>query len=119
MALPLGLMTVIGPAWLGPGAEQSRWVVPLAATVLTIPFYMMSVLSEYFIVKWSMPSLSRQTVRSSMLGANATSYALLLLGTLMGWVRPQPFEKMSMTIFPVTAWLVETVLRLAGAFYGQ
>jgi hypothetical protein len=40
------------------------------------------------------------------------SYALLLLVTLAGWMWPKLFEKISALMFPVTVWLVESVMRL-------
>ena len=117
--LPLVPLTIIGAAWLGPGAEQSPWMVPLAATVLAIPFYLMSVLAEYFVVKRLMPDLPSRALRSWMLGANAASYSFLLVVMLSGWMWPRPFENMAKAIFPVTSWLVESVLRLATAFQSQ
>jgi hypothetical protein len=119
MELPLVPLTVIGAAWLGPGAEQSPWMVPLAAIVLAIPFYLMSVLCEGFVVRRLMPDLPRGTVRSWMLGANAASYSFLLVVTLTGWMWPRPFESMAKAIFPVTSRLVESVLRLAAVFQSQ
>ena len=59
MALPLGVLTVVGAPWLGPGAEKSPWMVPLASAVLTVPFYAMSVACEYLVVRRFMPDLSR------------------------------------------------------------
>jgi len=113
MALPLGVLTVVGAPWLGPGAERSPWMVPVASAALTVPFYVMSVVCEYLVVKRFMPDLSRQTLRSWMLGANAASYMFLLVVTLMGWMWPKTFERMAAVVFPVTAWLVDRVLRLA------
>ena len=89
MALPLGVLTVVGAPWLGPRAEESPWIVPLATVVLTVPFYAMSVVCEYFVVRRFMPDLSRHALRSWMLGANAASYAFLLLVTLTGWMWPK------------------------------
>jgi hypothetical protein len=113
MALPVGSWAVVGAPWLGPGAEKSPWMVPVASVVLTVPFYVMSVVCEYLVVRRFMPSLSRQVLRSWMLGANATSYALLLVVTLVGWMWPKTFERMSAMMFPVTRWLVERVMHLA------
>ena len=113
IALPLGVLTVVGAPWLGPGAEKSPWMVPLASAVLTVPFYAMSVACEYLVVRRFMPDLSRHVLRSWMLGANAASYAFLLVVTLMGWMWPKTFERMSAMVFTVTTWLVERVLRLA------
>ena len=113
MALPLGVMTVVGALWLGPGAEESPGMVPLASAELTVPFYTMSVVCEYLVVRRFMPDFSRQVLRSLVLGANAASYAFLLLVTLAGWMWPKTFDRMSAMVFPVTTWLVERVLHLA------
>jgi len=112
MALPLSLLTIVGAPWLGPGAEESPWIVPLATVVLLVPFYVMSVASEYLVVKRFLPDLSSRTVRSWMIQANAVSYAFLLLVTLAGWMWPRLFEGISALMFPVTMWLVESVMRV-------
>ena len=78
-----------------------------------VPFYAMTVACEYLVVRRFMPDLSRYVLRSWMLGANAASYAFLLVVTLMGWMWPKTFERMSAMVFTVTTWLVERVLRLA------
>jgi hypothetical protein len=47
-----------------------------------------------------------------MIQANAVSYAFLLLVTLAGWMWPRLFEGISALMFPVTMWLVESVMRV-------
>jgi hypothetical protein len=118
MAMPLSLLTIVGAPWLGPGAEQSPWMVPLATIVLLIPFYTMSVACEYVVVRRFLPDLSSRTVRSWMLQANVVSYAFLLLVMLVGWMWPKSFERMSALVFPVTRWLVESVMRLMQLLLG-
>jgi hypothetical protein len=45
------IVTVLGFARPGPGAEDSTWLVPLSVALLTVPFYVMSVASEYVVVR--------------------------------------------------------------------
>jgi hypothetical protein len=112
IALPLSALTIIGAPWLGPGAEQSPWMVPLAMVALLIPFYVMSVACEYVVVRRFLPDMSSRNVRLWMLQANALSYALLLFVILAGWMWPAPFERMATLMFPVVEWLVGTVMRV-------
>src|SRR5262249_39059902 len=81
---PEALLAILTAPWLGPGAGEPRWFVPLAIVALMIPFYVMSVISESLIVRRFVPDLPGRTVWSWMLQANAASYALLLLITLAG-----------------------------------
>ena len=117
--LPLGVLTVVGAAWLGPEAEQSAWMVPVALATLTAPFYAMSVACEYLVVMRFMPDLPRRTIRSWMLGANAVSYAFLSIIMLSRWMWPKAFERLAAIIFPVTMWCVESVFRLAALLQGR
>ncbi len=117
--LPLIVTTVLGAAWLGPGAEESTWMVPLAIAVLTVPFYAMSVVCEYVVVRRLMADLPRRSVRSWMIEANAVSYALLLVVILAGWVWPRTFERISAAMFPISEWLVTLVLRVGVLFQGR
>jgi hypothetical protein len=70
------LSPVLGAAWLDPGSERSWWVVGIAVAVLTFFFYLMSVVSEGFVVARFFRGLPRNKIRSWMLQANAISYGL-------------------------------------------
>ncbi len=70
---------IVGAAWLGPGAEQTAWMVPLAVALLTVPFYAMSVVFEYLVVAQFFRHLPRQVIRRWTVRANAISYAFLVV----------------------------------------
>src|SRR5258708_5219035 len=69
-------VTVQSP-WLMPYGEQSPWIVPVAAAVLSIPMYVMSVLSEYIITRFFFRSVTRRKILRWQLIGNAFSYVFL------------------------------------------
>ena len=48
-----------------------------------------------------------------------SSYALLLVIILAGWVWPRTFERISAAMFPISEWLVTLVFRVGALFQGR
>ena len=111
-------VTVQAP-WLIPYEEDFGWMVPASVMVLTVPFYVLSVVSEYFVVARFFPGLTKSTVRSWALVGNALSYALLL--ALIGgvWIFPTKFEQALRPAAPIIEALAEFVFRVASFVHGK
>lgn len=83
----------IQSSWLMPYEKDLDWMIPIAAIVLAVPLWMMSVVTEYFIVKRMLPELPAALKWQWMWKANAVSYLFLLavifaspvLGPVVGW----------------------------------
>jgi hypothetical protein len=90
------VLTILAPAWLGPLSKY--WMVPLAATILLVPTYILSVWIERFLVYHVLrrpdagaSGLSRPQTGVVVRNANRVSYGLLVLGSsvwlLFGLIR--------------------------------
>lgn len=80
----------LGSAWLSPVREA--WPIDVAAMVLCVPFYFMSVWVEARVARRLLPSATDESVRRWSRQANLLSYSLILLGLLAmtGWsLRPR------------------------------
>ena len=110
---------LVGAAWLGPGAEETSWMVPLAVAVLTVPFYVMSVVTESLIVALFFRQHSHRLVRQWTVQANAISYAFLVALVLMGWLLPRASQPIFEFMLPLNERLVGVVLRLASQDSGS
>jgi hypothetical protein len=106
---------VLRAGWLGPGAESTSWMVPWAVAVLTVPFYVMSVVSEYLVVVRFFADLPRRVIRSWVVRANAISYAFLVVLVLSGWLWPRAAQPMLSVMSPVNEVLVGSVSRFLRA----
>lgn len=78
------VVTVLAPAWLGPDERNLYWMVPLAAIVLLVPTFFLSVWIEAFVVNRmvSVPegdssNLTSSRIRATVRNANLVSYGLL------------------------------------------
>jgi hypothetical protein len=111
--LLLLLSFVLGAPWLGPGAEQIAWLVPLAVVMLTVPFYAMSVVSEGFVVGQFFRHLPYAVIRRWTVRANAISYTILVALVLVGWLTPRVSQPVFDLMYPVNERLAGVVLRLA------
>jgi hypothetical protein len=60
--------------WLIPYENDLPWMVPSAALVLLMPFFVVSVAMEYYVVRRMLPGATRRVVRTGVLVANAWSY---------------------------------------------
>jgi hypothetical protein len=58
---------LIGIAWLGPSDDKAYWLVPLAAAMLLIPSFYVSVWLERFICRQAWPSSDVAAVRRGVL----------------------------------------------------
>jgi len=111
--------SIVGAAWLGPGAEQTSWMVPLAVALLSVPFYVMSVVSEYLVVVQFFRRLPRQVIRRWAIRANAISYAFLVALVLIGWLLPRASQPLFELMRPLNERLGGVVLRLANQASGS
>jgi len=68
---------VLQAPWLNPHNGQMYWMVPTAAVVLTIPFYLISVAIEAMVARWTLPAELRAQTYRWMWRANAASYLFL------------------------------------------
>jgi hypothetical protein len=75
---------LIGMAWLGPAGEDAYWLVPLAAALLLIPSFYVSVWLERFICRKAWPTLEAAVIRRGVYRANLASYAVLFI-LACGW----------------------------------
>ena len=75
---------LIGIAWLGPSGGEAYWLVPLAAALLLIPSFYVSVWLERFICRRAWPSSDVAAVRLGVYRANMASYVVLFI-LACGW----------------------------------
>jgi hypothetical protein len=75
---------VLGMAWIGP-AGDSAWPVALAAALLLVPTFFVSVRIERRFYRRSYPEIDTAAVDHSCWFANICSYALLFLAAC-GWI---------------------------------
>ena len=94
-------VTIQAP-WLIPYESDLHWMVPVAFLVLTIPFYAMSVLSEYVVLRRFVPELPKETTWRWVTRANALSYAFLTAFMLLSLLWPGVFEWVNGLFAPVT-----------------
>ena len=70
---------LIGIAWLGVADKDAYWLVPLAAALLLIPSFYVSVWLERFICVRAWPGSETAIVRRGVYKANLASYGLLFI----------------------------------------
>jgi hypothetical protein len=75
---------LLGIAWLGPGGDEGYWLVPLAAALLLIPSFYVSVWLECFVCLRAWPGSEAVLVRRGVYRANMASYFLLFV-LACGW----------------------------------
>jgi hypothetical protein len=75
---------VVGMAWLGPAEPEDYWLVPLAAALLLVPSFYVSVWLERFVCRRAWPSSDAAAVRLGVYRANLASYAVLFI-LACGW----------------------------------
>jgi hypothetical protein len=90
------ISVVLSAAWLPPfQIEASPWIVPLAALVLLVPFFFVSVWSERLVMERMLPvaatevalegEVSDSRLRRAVRDANLLSYGFLFILTC-GWL---------------------------------
>lgn len=75
---------VIGMAWIGPAGTAGYWLVPLAAGLLLIPSFFVSVWLENKVCRRSWPDVDPTLVRRGVFRANLASYVVLFI-LACGW----------------------------------
>jgi hypothetical protein len=103
------LTPVLGAAWLAPVPNQGSWIVLSAVLTLTIVFYLMSVVTEGFVVVRFFRDVPRKTIRGWMVQANGISYALLLLLIFGALFVPNLSEPAVRFMQPVNETMVDVV----------
>lgn len=83
--VPQAVMTILTAAWIAPSDETGTWAVPLAALVLLVPFFIVSVWWERVIMEHMLPTTNadapqdgevpEKTLRRAVREANLASYA--------------------------------------------
>jgi hypothetical protein len=81
------IVTVLAPAWIAPTDEAGSWAVPLAALVLLVPFFLVSVWLETLVMERMLPvtageilqegQVSKLSLRRAVRDANLLTYAAL------------------------------------------
>jgi len=111
-------VTVQSP-WLIPYEREFWWMIPVSVGVLTIPFYVMSVVSEYVVVRRCVSDLTRTAIWSWVWKANLLSYGFLLLIMAAAQLWPKAFQWLFAPMYPVSEALVIAVFWLASLFHAR
>ena len=94
--------TVLSAPWIAPADDSGSWAVPLAALVLLVPFYFVSVWVEQRVMEHFLPvttaevaqfnEVNENVLRRAVRGANLLSYGFMFLFAtvwlLLGVYRP-------------------------------
>jgi hypothetical protein len=70
---------LFGIAWLGPPYSKLFWMVPLAAALLLVPTFFVSVLIETRVCRASWPDAEEGPLRRAVWRANLVSYGILFV----------------------------------------
>jgi hypothetical protein len=105
-------ITVQAP-WLIPYESDFWWMIPVSIGVLTVPFYAMSVVLEYAVVRRLLPEFPQRALRSWVVKGNIVSYAALLLVLVTASTWSTPFSWMFGTFAPISEWIIAIVFWLA------
>jgi hypothetical protein len=105
-------VTVQSP-WLMPYGEQSPWIVPVAAAVLSIPMYVMSVLTEYIITRFFFRSAPRKRILRWQLIGNACSYVFLIGLLVIVFYFGDHFEWLFKPFRGIMEFFVDLIFRIA------
>lgn len=104
-------VTIQAP-WLIPYDKDLDWMIPTAAAVLVLPLWMMSVVSEYFIVRRMLPELSCDMKWRWTWKANAISYVFLLIVVVALPITGPIIGVFGSLLRPIIDFMVELVMRL-------
>ena len=74
-------------AWLIPYESDLHWMVPVAGTVLLIPFFFVSWWVEYLICKRRFTTANSVVVKRAVRNANLITYGLLLFWPVVFYLR--------------------------------
>ena len=105
-------VTVQAP-WLIPYEDDLSWMVPVAFLVLTIPFWAMSVVVEYAVLRRVIRDVAGRELRAWVVRANFLSYAFLLTLMAVAFAWPAPFEWPFGVFRPVSEAMMRGVFWLA------
>ena len=104
----------VGPAWLLP--DPGWGAIAGAIAALTLVFYLMSVVSEGFVVRCFFWEVPRKTIRRWMIQANGITYTLLLALILAGFLAPKVSGPMERLMLPVSEGLIRSVFWVVDQF---
>jgi hypothetical protein len=110
-------VTVQSP-WLIPYEKDLWWMVPIAAVCLAVPFWSISVVSEYAVVRRLAPDASAAALWRWMWIGNLASYLAL---PLMAWIIASALPRAwtSAVTGPVVDFFADVVFRLAAFLRGH
>lgn len=111
-------VTIQSP-WLIPYESELPWMVPIAAVVLCIPLWLMSVVTEYAIVRTLFRSMERSLLWQWMWKANAASYLFLVLLIFALPVTGTFLNSFYLLLEPVSEMLIRTVFWVCGMLAGK
>ncbi len=80
------LSVTLQAAWLIPYESDMHWMIPVAGSVLLVPFFFASWWSEYLMVKKMLKEHSAQRIKIAVRNANVITYALLVFWPIGFWM---------------------------------
>ncbi len=102
--------------WLVPYEDDFRWMIPAAVVILSVPFYLTSVGTEYLIVKRFFADIEARRVWHWMLRAHLFSYGLLISLILATVLLNSNVEWIYRIMRPFIESLIEVAFLLAKLF---
>lgn len=83
---------VFSSAWLGPPDEKNLWVIPAATLVLLVPFFFVSYLIEYLVMKYLLreSGVAFARMRVAVRNANLVTYGALFALTSLWLIQSLP-----------------------------
>jgi hypothetical protein len=79
----LVLAVTLQAPWLVPHWEDPHWAVTAAGLFLLVPFFFVTWLLEYFIVRWLLSEAAHGSIWIAVRNANLLSYALLAISLIL------------------------------------
>ncbi len=80
------LSVTLQAAWLIPYESDLHWMIPVAGSILLVPFFFASWWSEYLISKKMLKAHPAQRIKIAVRNANIITYALLVFWPIGFWM---------------------------------
>ncbi len=80
------LSVTLQAAWLIPNESDIHWMIPVAGSVLLVPFFFASWWSEYVMSKKMLKGHPAQRIKIEVRNANIITYALLVFWPIGFWM---------------------------------
>ncbi len=75
---------VLQASWLVPYEDDLYWMIPTATLVLLVPYFLVSVFAERWVLGLMMRNVDRLIIRKAAWRMNAVTYGMFVLGTGIG-----------------------------------